>query len=728
MSKVCLVLVLLGGILFGCKDRMSQQIDSTLKNGRAFPGFQAYFNKHGITKEYSIEGVRNLVAFVHQHKEEVEKGMADGEIKGSTGRQSLAFLEVARDMAQISLNEEATHKEKVYGYIMAQRILYTLLSEDEDINRIAAIQKINKQLAMLRNFAFKFLQLKIPFRNEKERMKKLSLAQARKESKFLTNPENPREFLSPEDLTKLNHWEVADLDIGEHHPIWHTKKFMNGKKNRWESIEDWMENAMTLALKQDRSTFRNDPNFRYSLPKMRKVLFFKKVKTTATSPKINTVDAYNMKWKLKWGDETQTEIVANRLWMEMGGKYNDLVYVNGAGGDFVTLILNEAPENEQEMMTENVNNNDTRVQLKRKCVPVTPDDLVYCMLHSAYNFNLKHYIYEKGQITEENQDEILRHLPAHPKKKFKKSNLIGRYYVTFRESLVEFKPDSRYVARGGSTAFSAIGALDDRVARGLFLFNMWINNRDAKDDNNRGIILKNFNGKPGNTYVEMQHDLGVTFGGLSTSGAVNRMPTGSWFLKEPTIGNNMHFHQFLLYLPAAWRQITYADALWMAKKIASFTRKDLEGVVSHSLWPDFMQEVLVHRLLKRRNQIAKVFRIKHLLDEQKVEPLNISIFLGSDEARAAVAKKYFNLPKELIDEAMKKARLGDQYHDRLVVDGKVNDCNKTILIGILQRERFPTGLSYRVSRMSDYKERDRGCNFGRLDWEGWKQKQLRVFD
>ena len=67
---------------------------------------------------------------------------------------------------------------------------------------------------------------------------------------------------------------------------------------------------------------------------------------------------------------------------------------------------------------------------------------------------------------------------------------------------------------------------------------------------------------------------------------------------------------------------------------------------------------------------------------------------------------------EQIDAAMSKAKLGVNYSDKLVVGGELQPCETTVLMGLLERERYPTGLTVRLGRTFDDYAGDHGCDFG----------------
>ena len=147
----------------------------------------------------------------------------------------------------------------------------------------------------------------------------------------------------------------------------------------------------------------------------------------------------------------------------------------------------------------------------------------------------------------------------------------------------------------------------------------------------------------------------------------------------------------------------------MAHKLVQLSRADIEEVVAHTLWPDFMREALTYKLIARRNRIAELFHLE-VPGSAEVAP-DFEVALADEGDRRAAAKRY-NIEPAWIEQAMRDAALLDQeFRDRLVVAGQVSDCENTVLIGILQRHLHPSGLADRVKRFFDDGEGDRGCTY-----------------
>ena len=204
----------------------------------------------------------------------------------------------------------------------------------------------------------------------------------------------------------------------------------------------------------------------------------------------------------------------------------------------------------------------------------------------------------------------------------------------------------------------------------------------------------------------------MSLGGILAYGKINQMKVGKAFAhvaEKPS--PRIFFRQHTFYHPKAWRDATYADGLWMARKLMTLSRADVEDVVAQTLWPDFMQAALTYKLMTRRNDIARLFHLEVPTGDVVAAP-HVEIPLATEEDRRAAAERY-GLDPAWIEDAMREAGLLDRnYHDLLVDAGQVSDCEDTVLLGILQRHLHPSGLPERVKRFFDDRVGDYGCTYG----------------
>lgn len=382
---------------------------------------------------------------------------------------------------------------------------------------------------------------------------------AEKEATNLIDPGEPGSFVSTEKLAMMSHEEVSRLDVSPDNSFWHSHARMDsGCVDTWSEIENWVQFEVTKEL-LDSKKFREDfPDFQYRLSSARRVLFWDDVKVTATSPKIDTVDALGQEWKLKWGEESVIEPVGNRLRLLLGAKFADLTYADAGGGSHL-LILPSALEKSMN---------------PEKVMPLTRQEFVRAMKESKYDFNAEPFILSSGVITEENADSILAGLPEEALKPYRKKRLVGRVWIRFRESMVEAKHDV-FNAGGPVTTHSEVSR-NDRAMRQSMIISFWLGETDIKEDNFRSIWIEGFAGRSGAHYLEYFHDPGSSLGGARRTGEVNRLNYGYGtgdFLWIPAKGFTLHSNAFSVYRPGYFEEVTYADQLAGARHIARLTMR-----------------------------------------------------------------------------------------------------------------------------------------------------------
>ena len=687
-------------------------------NEIAFPGSDSFFAKHRIGTTMTEESYNNLMYFlkddIDRLNEEIEHAKQYKDLMSpdekelySNNKVKVAFYKRAMKALEKNEGESSNLTHKIRAYYLAKRMVYSMLANDYKVGNKTKVEEaielvfdkvLDTGVKVLRRF-----DTILPYVSPASRHEPIGLLQAEKEAIFLENPNLPDLFMTREEMAKLSYDEVSDLDISRNHPAWNTEKDRVMNSNPWEDLERWTESGVREILKEKLGDLAAAE---FSLEKSKKVLFFDKIKTTATSPKVNTKDAFGNKWKLKWGNEIQIEPVNNRLYMKLGAKYADLVYANKPGKAGTLLILGDPSKDE-----------DCRSNI------ASYNTLKSCLLTSKYKFDIDPYTLRRGVITQRDIDNynegildqtILTNLAKNRKQKYEVEGLLGRTYVTFHESMVEFK-NKDLVLSGGPVAGSSTGSNHDRVGRGLVVLNIWIYNIDAKDDNSRNAILFTpSNGKKAKSYVEYQHDLGSSMGGIGKTGEVNGL-SDSKFLN--IYFGNIIFNDFLLYRPEAWTKSTFADSLWMAKKLVTVKQSDLEEVFSHTNWPDFLQKAFVRKMQARRNRIAQVYGIFDRIPqgEKELPRLDIKVPLGTSALRKVAAKKY-NINLYELESFMREHKLPSGYVDKVVVKNKLVRCNNSVIINLLERGPNPSGIERRIKRSTD----DRAllhCKFG--FWNSW---------
>ncbi|MBT3981113.1 MAG: hypothetical protein HOE90_07150 [Bacteriovoracaceae bacterium] len=746
------------------------------------------FESFGVQVDYDTESFNNLMTYsretlqkniasidtLKEKKSDLKKTLAESKDKKKKERKALGlkkpkklkskiddvedkidelvlankFLIYAGSLlAEAKDSDEELEMEK--SFYLAKRMIYGLVVEDlkNPLIFFSVIWKLFHQFST-----------KVDYIAPEDVDRKINLKQAKKEARSLYDSKTGK-LLRKEELANLSYNEIADLDVFPNHPTWRTKQEMaslNGG-NAYDGLVSWTEQSankqLALESKKKCRDFKNKSNNKniecplasytpdYTLEAARKVLFFTKVKDNDTNPKISTKDAYGMKWKVKWGSETQSETVAGRIYLQLGARYTDPLYVaRHNDGSMLTLVLDKKDKESKKLEITGKSKHH-----KKECREIyTYDHFRKCLMSSIYKFKVDGYVKDHGVITEENAEEILKDLPRNTlKQKYQLKDAIGREYVTFIETSVEFRGSKKGLDKSGAEAYSSMGVTDDRAGRATGLYNLYVWNIDVRDQNNSAFLFHDYQGNR-DLYVGITTDLGATNGGALTSAKLNKFTVGEDFVKikrrtkkvEGVQHYKLKFKQFILYRPDAWVKSTHSDLLWMAKKIARLSNEDIEYAVSISRWPDFMQEMYRYKLEARRNRIAELYgqevllsKVSGLLRMNPVleAPAPFEVDLSTAAQRRAVERKY-DLPTNSIDHAMVKGKIIDQqmnplkkkYRDQdgnlkfidvLTADGDISKCQKTVLIGLLEKVHFISGLERRTSRFTDFKNL-KECYFG----------------
>jgi hypothetical protein len=518
------------------------------------------------------------------------------------------------------------------------------------------------------------LSLRLPALSPAERAHPLGPAEVLREAVNLEDPRTGRIYSAPEALAGLSSDEVAHLDVRSDHPLWWAERELERSKaehgSAWRAFEARLEARVSEAIGAP-----------YELDRARRILLFDSVRSSGTSPKIEAEDLHGQEWTVKWGDEVQAEALANHLYIELGGKFADWNHANKGGPRDLVLVLGGEVRD--------------------------LDDLERALRESQYEFDVSAHVVGQGVITEEMlEQEPFTFSPR------AKTELVGRHFLTFNESLVEFQAGAGFL-RFGAGAMSSAGALDDRVKRGLAVFTYWIHNKDAKDINGKGVIDRR-----SSTFLEYMHDLGASLGSLRTAGNPNLLTVGVGFVRRR--GGSIRFGENMLYLPKAFERATHADALWMTRKIVALPREALLAAVAATRWPDFQQDVMASRLIARRNALARAFDVGSPVASDAV-PTVVSLSTPSDRL-AAVRRYDLSIPSGG-DEAIAVARLEGfmQESGIPILDGQASfedevdrwkgkpeagvlettPCQESVLVAWLERTLHPSGLSRRSPRGSD---------------------------
>ena len=122
-----------------------------------------------------------------------------------------------------------------------------------------------------------------------------------------------------------------------------------------------------------------------------------------------------------------------------------------------------------------------------------------------------------------------------------------------------------------------------------------------------------------------------------------------------------------------------------------------------------MQDLLLYRLVGRRDKLAEVFGIEDLLpsSETQTKAPTIRYSLETREDRE-IAASDLGLAVQVIEDRLRESGLMDEkghsnHIDTLALKGKLRPCRKTVLLGLLEKTLYPTGLTRRVNRFRHFK-------------------------
>ncbi len=585
----------------------------------------------------------------------------------------LEMLAFADRWLERALAPSASSREIYDANAYVDRILRTLEDEAEDPGG-PGLKRI------MRNVIGGYFGLPAPNVRDGKRDQAVGAEQASLEAVNLYAPGRSTYF-SEIELAAMSHSQIAALDVSPEHPVWYSRSRFPGVANAFSTFESELRRGITAVLHEKDDLARDRT---YPMHSAARVLFLEEIYLSATSAKGTAEDAFGVEWKVKWGDEVAIEPIASQLYLMAGAKATDVTYSNGYGPSAMVLVLLDPEDAEEEREKEK---DDERF-------PTTVEELA-ADLDEFYGFDIAPYIHSHGTITERNVDSVLRNHPGGGEKKYRKEKMIGRRWVAFKESGIELKPQD-FIERHGGSLMSDVVAVNDRAFRGMYLFDLWIANRDVKDDNNKSFFIRSTSGDmPIREYREGHHDLGLSLGSLWSSGEVNVFKTGEAFAKRGPLGK-LKFPQATLFRPAAWDAATWADLAWMAERIVAISDAEIRSAVATGGWPDFAQEALAFKLASRRDRIAELFGISQ--GGRPASPPSMTIPLGSPEEIAAAERRYGLFEGSLANE-LAIAGKGPRYREKVLIDGQITASRKSAVVRLLTIQRYPSGLATRYSRL-----------------------------
>lgn len=591
-------------------------------------------------------------------------------------KRALPFLRYGlKQVKGVLASENETEKRYILG--LCSDILYSIFSQSYESRRLNFQEIIS--------FPFRKYRTWLPMLSSEGMHRPLGLKKARKESPFLVSPQqSENDFVSMDTLATMTSEEISDLDVRTDHQQWYSVKALAQISDPWLFFEQGFEDKINKQLE---SQFDSK---RYKLNQVRRLVFFERFEDSGgTHAKIKVKDAYGFKWKLKWGNESYTESVANHLYLELGGKHQDLNYSHSIDQSILVVFPKSVDPSDTQFI-DNFESLNTKVRKSRY-----KEDLSKYLTYNQY-----------GTLQNYNIDDMIRpYRQSIPKHLLREKLELGMAFAVFKEASMEFK-DRRIIQRGGPWAQSSPGAIKDRPMRAQVLFNIFVENFDAKDANGE-LVLSPINDEI-HHLLQAPVDLGAAFrGDVFRRRGINGLSEKSFLTPSWLFPKHLVYNHPVAYRAKSHDRATFADLLWMAKKIARLKDDRLDQIVTFSELPDFCQKMLSYKLKKRRDHIAHLFGIK-ADDQDKAQSLqNIVVDLSSKSAQRRAAKKY-HIPYAKLRKMLIAANVEANYYDHPVENGKIASCRNSAIINLLEKYVHPLGLS-RNSRHWNRKQRP--CHF-----------------
>jgi hypothetical protein len=185
-------------------------------------------------------------------------------------------------------------------------------------------------------------------------------------------------------------------------------------------------------------------------------------------------------------------------------------------------------------------------------------------------------------------------------------------YMILREALLEARSED--LVRVGAWSYTRNGHPETREVRALPVFMAWIANNDMKESGQNKAVFEQ--GSSAKNMFFVSGDLGWSFGSFL-------MPeTVSWFkwnVIKDVREDSVSFNYLTWHYSDLFQFTTWDDARWMIRQIARLSREQIRAAVVAGQWDSIVENVLVEKLVARRNQLVKVFEL-----DREFSPLNVN--------------------------------------------------------------------------------------------------------
>ncbi len=566
--------------------------------------------------------------------------------------EALPFLEQGLEKLRTARSLYFTDGERSsYLLMLAQNILYGFFAQSYKGRAFTA-----KEILTFNDKTWTYL----PYLTNKQRHKKLRPYEADKEARYLVNPKSPSgKMLDRSGYVDLSHAEIAALDVSEDHHLWFSNKTLAKMHNPADLFLKQKLNEMVRKVPLQVSQDLGHLNFQES----QNILLLKNFnKGYGAHPKIKVTDLYGFTWKLKWGNEFYSEAFANLLYLDLGGKHQDVNFSRTYQNPVLVIFPNEG----EIVSFADLAQKYTEYGYKGSLKAFTHPDLPFGAIDKTTVPRLAELI---GLKSPQLIDKLV--------------SCQNHQFAVFLQASLELQ-DHRITKRSGPIAQSMLGSEDDRVLRGLHLFSLFIDNFDGKDENTETIINED------EQYLQTINDLGGAFSGFKLTGkGLNRFDEVKFLSRNFFPTATLIYRRTVLYRSLANEKATFADLYWMASKITALSDARIYELALRTKMPDFFVDLLAYKIVARRNRLSKVFDIPGtVISPPKLE--NRCFDLSSIEKIHSTAKSY-NLPGELLVQAVQKdwPTLKDAA-DCPLYERAIN--KKSKIVALLQARFFPSGL------------------------------------
>ncbi len=174
--------------------------------------------------------------------------------------------------------------------------------------------------------------------------------------------------------------------------------------------------------------------------------------------------------------------------------------------------------------------------------------------------------------------------------------------------MLEARPDR--VKRMGSFLPGLLSNEDRRELRGALLAHQFIGNWDTREQNTllTTVHMGNYKYRMSAVFSDLGASFGVVQGIFPPDFKVGLVNEFSWEVASCE-GGKLKLSSSINSILPPYKQATYQDLLWMAKKISELDGPMLRNMINKAKWPEPIAELYFHKLASRRASILNAFNL-----------------------------------------------------------------------------------------------------------------------